>query len=70
MPIYEYRCSICQTEFEQFVRSMSSNAEVSCPNCGGTDVKKGWSVFGMGMRDGHGMRSPGGAVTSCTPAGT
>ncbi|WP_414718140.1 FmdB family zinc ribbon protein [Thiocapsa sp. UBA6158] len=37
MPIYDYRCTCCQTSFE---RSQSMNAEPpSCPACGGTTAR-------------------------------
>ena len=34
MPIYEYRCEVCHTRFEQYVRSMSADAQIVCPSCG------------------------------------
>lgn len=49
MPIYEYTCQDCHTCFEKFVRSMTANIEVKCPECGGSRVKKGWSLFGTGL---------------------
>jgi len=52
MPIYEYTCKDCNTEFEKYVRSMTAEVEVRCPHCGGTHVKKGWSVFGSGSLEG------------------
>ena len=71
MPIYEYTCTDCSNQFEKFVRSMTSEVEVKCPTCGGTHVKKGWSVFGMnapsGGSDGH---SASAAASACSPGGT
>jgi putative FmdB family regulatory protein len=46
MPIYEYRCETCGEKFEKFVRSGSAEVELKCPNCGGDEVKKAFSVFG------------------------
>jgi putative FmdB family regulatory protein len=70
MPIYEYSCSDCSARFEKFVRSMTTELETSCPECGGKQVKKGWSVFGTGKSHG----SLGGLETSaaapCSPGGT
>ena len=37
MPIYEYRCSDCQREFELLVRS---GDEVICPECGSRQLDK------------------------------
>ena len=75
MPIYEYTCKDCNTEFEKFVRSMAAEVEVRCPQCGGTHVKKGWSIFGSGNVEGSlagrdaGGSFPAGA-SSCNTGGT
>lgn len=37
MPIYEYRCEDCGTEFESLVRG---RAAVTCPACGSGTLKK------------------------------
>jgi putative FmdB family regulatory protein len=67
MPIYEYTCQDCETQFEKFVRSMLSKIEVECPHCGGTHVKKGWSTFGTGT-SGASLGST--AAANCAPSGT
>lgn len=69
MPIYEYTCKDCETQFEKFVRSMTSAVEVKCPHCGGMHVKKGWSVFGTGSA-GTGLNLSASAASNCSPAGT
>ena len=69
MPIYEYTCEECNSQFEKFVRSMTSSPEIKCPTCGGTHVKKGWSVFGTGGSDG-GLGSLSTASSACNPGGT
>jgi putative FmdB family regulatory protein len=70
MPIYEYTCKDCDSQFEKFVRSMTASAEVTCPNCGGAHVKKGWSVFGTGNSSASldGMATA--AASSCNVGGT
>lgn len=70
MPIYEYTCRDCDAQFEKFVRSMTSNVEVKCPHCGGTHVKKGWSVFGTGASEGGLGSLAASAASSCSPGGT
>lgn len=70
MPIYEYTCRDCDTQFEKFVRSMTANVEVKCPHCGGTHVKKGWSVFGTGASEGGLGSLAASAASSCSPGGT
>lgn len=70
MPIYEYTCQDCSSQFEKFVRSMTDNVEVKCPNCGGTHVKKGWSVFGTGNASGSSGSLSAAAASSCNTGGT
>ena len=48
MPIYEYRCEECDADFELFVRSLSQQADPTCPKCGSHRVKKAISLFGVG----------------------
>jgi putative FmdB family regulatory protein len=43
MPIYEYVCMHCESHFEELVR-MDEDAE-SCPDCGGANVRRQFSVF-------------------------
>lgn len=41
MPIYEYRCQLCEQQFEKFFRSMRQVAsEVSCPACQSVEVQR------------------------------
>ena len=37
MPIYEYRCSACQHDFEALV---TSSSQPVCPACGSTTLEK------------------------------
>ena len=41
MPIYEYRCKSCETEFEALVLK---NAEPPCPSCGSRDLERVFSL--------------------------
>jgi putative FmdB family regulatory protein len=70
VPIYEYSCGDCGSQFEKFVRSMTSTVEVTCPHCGGTHVKKGWSVFGTGKGNGDSAGLAASAARNCSPGGT
>ena len=45
MPIFEYHCNACGSEFEKLVKS--KDAEISCAECGSKDVKKKVSKFGF-----------------------
>jgi putative FmdB family regulatory protein len=70
MPIYEYTCKDCDTHFEKFVRSMMATNEVTCPHCGGTHTKKGWSVFGTGSSSGDLGSLAASSAGACSPGGT
>lgn len=48
MPIFEYKCSACGSDFEIIV---FGNSSVSCPSCSSAEVVKKFSVFGMGGAD-------------------
>ncbi len=70
MPIYEYRCTDCDNDFEALVRSMVQTETIQCPTCGSTHVKKAISLFGAatgGSRTGGATTSTAGA--SCGPVG-
>jgi len=43
MPIYEYACTACGTEFELLLRNSSPAPE--CPGCNGTELRKKMSAF-------------------------
>ncbi len=38
MPIYEYKCTECNHEFEELIRN--KEAKINCPKCKTTDVRK------------------------------
>lgn len=40
MPIYEYRCSKCNTKFEIFLKSINEEVKPICPNCNSEEVSK------------------------------
>ncbi len=39
MPTYDYRCELCNHEFEEF-QSMNDPALVQCPSCGKNGLKR------------------------------
>jgi putative FmdB family regulatory protein len=65
MPIYEYHCADCGSEFEKFLRSMFSREAIVCPTCGSEHVAKGFSVFGTAGSSGGAARS----AADCGPVG-
>jgi putative FmdB family regulatory protein len=70
MPIYEYTCEDCSAQFEKLVRSMTAKVEVKCPECGGTHVKKGWSLFGTGAGSAGFGSLASVAASSCSTGST
>lgn len=70
MPIYEYTCQDCHSQFEEFVRSMTAAIEVKCPECGSAHTKKGWSLFGLGAAAAGLGGFAAGSSDSCSTSGT
>ena len=71
MPIYEYRCEPCDHEFETLVRSASDTPH--CPQCGGIDLDKQFSVPASAKVNGSGglpvMSQPAPMGGSCGMGG-
>lgn len=44
MPLFEYKCSECESQFEILTKSSNDN-DISCPECNSTKVKKLFSAF-------------------------
>jgi putative FmdB family regulatory protein len=69
VPIYEYTCGGCKAKFEQLVRSMHSNARVTCPTCGSDQTARAMSVFAVSSGS---AKTPGGSsddLPSCGRCG-
>jgi putative FmdB family regulatory protein len=52
MPIFEFECSECRQHFEKLVRSSNAVEEVTCPACGGGQVRKKMSTFASKLSGG------------------
>ncbi|KAF0112472.1 MAG: FmdB family regulatory protein [Chloroflexi bacterium] len=73
MPIYEYRCSNCQTKFEVIRAMKDSDAEIPCKSCNSADTKRVLSLCyakseGRSTSSGsHGCGGcSGGSCSSCS----
>ncbi|WP_022855348.1 FmdB family zinc ribbon protein [Thermodesulfobacterium thermophilum] len=44
MPIYEFKCEDCKTEFEVFLKNKEELGSVECKNCKSKNVKRLMSV--------------------------
>ncbi len=60
MPIYEYRCSQCQSTFARLQRVGTPVDAVQCPECGSGEVGRILSVFASSSPS----RSPSSAGTT------
>jgi putative FmdB family regulatory protein len=49
VPIFDYRCAGCGREFEAIVRGTDGPL---CPGCGGCDLERLPSAFGVSIRSG------------------
>ena len=45
MPIFEYRCNDCTTDFEVLQRTSDADTSMECPRCGAEDATKRFSAF-------------------------
>jgi putative FmdB family regulatory protein len=69
MPIYEYVCKKCETQFEAIV---SGTKSAQCPSCDGTDLEQQYSSFAVGAPKGKGQFSksaPSGGRGACGSCG-
>lgn len=53
MPLFEYRCLGCESQFELLIRG---GAEPRCPSCGGTSLERLLSMFAVSS-EGSQLRS-------------
>jgi putative FmdB family regulatory protein len=68
MPLYEYHCDHCQTEFDDLVRIGTPDEDIECPSCGRREARRLLSVFSSRASGGAGT-SPSGNASSCGPSG-
>ena len=66
MPLYEFRCTDCDDEFEELVRSSAAIVEVKCPECGSAHIHRKVSLFASKATGGGVALSSAG---SCAPTG-
>jgi putative FmdB family regulatory protein len=57
MPIYEFVCKECDTQFEEMRLSSSAFTDISCPKCGTAKVEKTLSTFAPAVSGGGGSSS-------------
>ncbi|MEE9255735.1 MAG: zinc ribbon domain-containing protein [bacterium] len=47
MPLYEFMCAECETDFEKIVPTADAAGSVECPQCASGNVHKKLSLFGV-----------------------
>jgi putative FmdB family regulatory protein len=62
MPIYEYVCDQCETQFERIV--LNKAEQIACPKCAGTKNTIQLSVFSAPGANGNSARSSASATSS------
>lgn len=68
MPIYEYECKKCRTEFEVLFRSGDKQDGVACPACSSRRTKRLLSAFSGKIGNTTGGAGCGSCTaTSCGP---
>ena len=65
MPIYEFRCQKCKTQFETLVTSCDGIKDVTCTKCGSALIEKTISVSSFRIAS-SGIRIPAGALSGCS----
>ena len=57
MPIYEYKCEDCGSQFEKLVRRAADVDALECPSCGKNHLKQELSTFAAQVSNGGGKSS-------------
>ena len=52
MPVFEYKCTSCNSKFEVLHKSSVKQEDVSCPDCNSKEIKKLFSSFSASVQ-GH-----------------
>jgi putative FmdB family regulatory protein len=57
MPVFEYKCTKCDTKFEVYHKSTVNQEEVACPKCSSKENKKLFSTFAASVGSSHSHES-------------
>jgi putative FmdB family regulatory protein len=71
MPIFEYRCLQCQSQFEELVSSSKSEEIIVCPVCGSEKTARLLSSFAVsGTEKSSGISAPGSSSATTSGCGS
>jgi putative FmdB family regulatory protein len=57
MPLYEYQCKTCGTQFQDLIMKREQEAGLSCPECGGSSLKRLISMVAYHVSEKDRLRS-------------
>jgi putative FmdB family regulatory protein len=66
MPIYEFDCKDCGSQFEELVKTYAAEKDVVCPGCGTAHVAKRFSAFSAVAASGGSAQAD---PYACSPTG-
>ncbi len=69
MPIFEYQCDDCGSQFEKLVGRASQRLDVACPACGENHVTQQYSTFAPRANGGAKEAQPTCASGMCATPG-
>jgi putative FmdB family regulatory protein len=67
MPLYEYRCSECNTLFDALRAMSDADAPIACPKCSSENTQRAISLFSAIGSAGM-IAGAGPSCGSCTPS--
>jgi putative FmdB family regulatory protein len=65
MPLYEYACLDCRTQFDALRSIKDADAQIACPSCEGQEISRMLSLF-YAHSDGRAITQSAPACTSCS----
>lgn len=65
MPLYEYKCSDCRTQFDALRSISKADAPIACQDCQGENTSRMLSLF-FAHSDGRTITQSASACTSCS----
>lgn len=67
MPLYEYKCSDCETRFDALRSMADADAPIACPKCTSGNTRRAISLFAAIGSEGI-IAGAGSSCGSCTPS--
>ena len=70
MAYFDYFCDKCEKEFEIQCSINADRSNVTCPDCGGAEVRRVFSSIYVPKKGGSGGGASAGGGSSCTSCST